>query len=103
MEPSVPGTRGIRMGESSDPVWMSKSASEGLGRKLRVSSERSFQAVVKAVRKRRTKGRMTAIVAGVVAGALQSFGGGGGGGCWWCMEKKRGNVNIRLGVVAFGG
>lgn len=98
MEPSVPGTRGIRMGESSDPVWMSKSASEGLGRKLRVSSERSFQAVVKAVKKRRTKGRMTAIVAGVAASAMQSFGRGGGGlgGCWWCMEKKRGNVNIRI-------
>lgn len=63
-EPAVPGTRGIRIGESRAPSWISKSASEGFGRKLRVSSERSFQAEVKAVKRRRAKGRRMAMVAG---------------------------------------
>lgn len=43
---------------------MLKSASEGLGRKLRVLSERSFQAEVRVARSTRTKGTRGAIVAG---------------------------------------
>lgn len=43
---------------------MLKSVSEGFGRNLRVSSERSFQAEVRVARSRRTKGTRGAIVTG---------------------------------------
>lgn len=39
-EPGVPGTRGIRIGASSAPLWMSKSSSLGVGTARRKLSER---------------------------------------------------------------
>lgn len=89
MEPSVPGTRGIRIGERRALLWMLKSASEGFGRNWRVSSERSFQAEVKDVRSRRTKGIRGAIVAryhdcgaGGWGGFRYQLCGGGFGSAW---------------------
>lgn len=56
-EPSVPGTRGIRIGERRAPDVMSKSVSEGFGNRARVSSERSVQAVVRVGNKGRRIGK----------------------------------------------
>jgi len=56
-EPSVPGTRGIRIGERRVPEVMSNSVSEGVGNRARVSSERSVQAVVRVGSKGRRMGK----------------------------------------------
>ena len=46
MEPGVPGTLGIKIGASIDPVWISKSA-PALGMFLSVSSDKGVYAEVR--------------------------------------------------------
>ena len=46
MEPGVPGTLGIKIGASIDPVWISKSA-PALGMFLSVSSDKGVYAEIR--------------------------------------------------------
>ena len=65
-EPGVPGTRGMRMGDRSAPVAMSKSASVGRRRDLRELVERGVKAVQVVVRRRTRRTVVSHEVGGLV-------------------------------------